>query len=277
MIKKIVIIGGGTSGWVTTLNFLKFTDNPQIINISSNEIPIIGVGESTTGTMVDLIRNKRNIQIDELDFIKKTNSTFKYGIWHRDWQKQGESFISPLGDEFINETGEPNANYDYYRIYHVAKNNMPYQQTQADFIKNNKMLFLDVPNVDKYFGVDNGLIDFHNTHIAYHLDTFEVGNYIKEQVLKNKEVTHYDDLVSNVVRDENGYVKKLILKSGKEVEGDLFVDCTGFFRLLINDDNEFIDWSDNLLTNRAIAFPSLSSCLVYGSRGIRSLRFPGVG
>lgn len=256
MIKKIVIIGGGTSGWVTTLNFLKFTDNPQIINISSNEIPIIGVGESTTGTMVDLIRNKRNVQIDELDFIKKTNSTFKYGIWHRDWQKQGESFISPLGDEFINETGEPNANYDYYRIYHVAKNNMPYQQTQADFIKNNKMLFLDVPNVDKYFGVDNGLIDFHNTHVAYHLDTFEVGNYIKEQVLENKEVTHYDDLVSNVVRDENGYVKKLILKSGKEVEGDLFVDCTGFFRLLINDNNEFIDWSDNLLTNRAIAFPT---------------------
>ena len=144
MIKKIVVIGGGTSGWVTTLNFLRYTDNPQIINISSNEIPIIGVGESTTGTMVDMIRDKRNIDIDELDFIKKTNSTFKYGIWHKDWQENGKSFVSPLGDEFINETGEPNANYDYYRIYHVAKNNMPYQQTQAEFMRNNKMLYLNV-------------------------------------------------------------------------------------------------------------------------------------
>ena len=265
MIKKIVIIGGGTSGWVTTLNFLRYTDNPQIINISSEEIPIIGVGESTTGTMVDMIRDKRNIDIDELDFIKKTNSTFKYGIWHKDWQEKGKSFISPLGDEFLNKTGEPNANYDYYRIYHVAKDNMPYQQTQAEFMNNDKMLYLNVPSDDIYFGArpgddifnkDNGLIDFHNTHVAYHLDTFEVGNYIKEQVLKNNEVIHYNDIVSNVVKDEKGYVKKLILKSGKEVEGDLFVDCTGFFRLLIQDDNEFIDWSNNLLTNRAIAFPT---------------------
>ena len=71
MIKKIVIIGGGTSGWVTTLNFLRYTDNPQIINISSDEIPIIGVGESTTGTMVDMIRSKRNIEMS----IKKKSVT----------------------------------------------------------------------------------------------------------------------------------------------------------------------------------------------------------
>ena len=75
MIKKIVIIGGGTSGWITTLNFLKFTDNPQIINISSNEIPIIGVGESTTGLLNQLINIRGSkVDINELDFLKNTGA-----------------------------------------------------------------------------------------------------------------------------------------------------------------------------------------------------------
>ena len=155
MIRKIVIIGGGTSGWTTTLNFLRHTDNPEIINISSKEIPIIGVGESTTGTMNDIIKSKRNIEIDELDFLKSTNSTFKYGIWHKDWQTIGQSFVSPLGDEFENEYEHPNENYDYYRIYHVAKNNMPYQQTQANFMKHNKLQYLNVPENDYYKPVFN--------------------------------------------------------------------------------------------------------------------------
>ena len=263
MIKRIVIIGGGTSGWLTTLNFLNHTDNPQIINISSKEIPINGVGESTTGAIVDLLRSDRNIKINEIDFLKNTNSTFKYGVWHKDWHKKGESFISPLGDEFLNNSGHPSEDYDYYRIYHVAKNNMPYQQTQAQLIKHNKLAYLNVPDNDPYkceFNTTSGDVDFsfhppHN-HTSYHIDSIKVGYYLKRQVLNNKRVKHYDDLVVKAEKDENGYVKKLLLKSGRVVEGDLFVDCTGFFRLLIGDDNEFIDWSNNLLTNRAISFPT---------------------
>ena len=127
-IEKIVIVGGGTSGWTTTLNVLRHTDNPKIVNISSKDIPVIGVGESTTGTMNDIIRSKKNIEIDELDFLKKTNSTFKLGIFHKDWHTEGESFVSPLGDEFLNETERPSIDYDYYRIYHIANNNMKYEQ-----------------------------------------------------------------------------------------------------------------------------------------------------
>ena len=258
MIKKIVVIGGGTSGWTTTLNVLRNTDNPEIINISSKEIPTIGVGESTTGVMNDLIKNERNLKIDELDFIKSTNSTFKYGIWHKDWQEEGKSFINPLGDEFINQTGFPSEDYDYYRIYHIAKN-IPYEQTQAQFMRNNVMQFLNVPEDDYYktvFNNQSGKVNFSWQHIAYHLDTFAVGDYLKKKVLEHHRVSHIEDIVIDVIKNENGFVKSLKTKSGQIVEGDLFIDCTGFFRLLINDDNEFIDWSNNLLTNRAIAFPT---------------------
>mgnify|MGYP006093653129 CR=1 FL=1 len=258
MIKTIVIIGGGTSGWTTTLNFLRNTDNPKIINISSNEVPSIGVGESTTGTMNDIINSKKNIEIDELDFLKNTNSTFKLGINHIDWRKN-ESFVNPLGDEFLNSTKRPSDDYDYYRIYHVAKNNMKYEQTQGQFMLHNKLQFLNVPENDEYkpvFNNQSGKLDFAFHHIAYHLDTFKVGDYLKEQVLKHDRVSHIEDLIVNANRDENGLVTSVKTKSGQVIEGDLFVDCTGFFRMLIKFDNEFISWENNLLTNRAIAFPT---------------------
>ena len=257
MVKRIVIIGGGTAGWLTTLNFLRHTDNPEIINISSDELPIIGVGESTTGLTNDIIKSKRNIEIDELDFLKNTNSTYKLGIWHKDWHTIGESFISPLGDEFLNDSGHPTSDYDYYRIYHVAKNNMKYNQTQARFIENNKLQFLNISEDDYYkpvFNNQNGKVDFSFHHVAYHVDTFKVGKYIKDKVINHDRVKYFDDIVTSVEKDEHGYVKKLLLKSGQIVEGDLFVDCTGFFRLLIDDENKFIDYSNNLLTNRAISF-----------------------
>ena len=258
-IEKIVIVGGGTSGWTTTLNVLRHTDNPKIINISSKEISVIGVGESTTGTMNDIIRSKKNIEIDELDFLKQTNSTYKLGIFHKDWHTEGESFVSPLGDEFLNETERPSIDYDYYRIYHIANNNMKYEQTQGQLMLHNKLQFLNVPYNDYYkpiFDNQSGKIDFAFHHIAYHLDTFEVGDYLKKQVLKDDRVSHVDDIVTHVNRDKDGLVTSLVTKSGQVIEGDLFIDCTGFFRLLIQEDNDFISWENNLLTNRAIAFPT---------------------
>ena len=91
-VKNIVIIGGGTSGWTTALNFLNRTDNVNITVVATPEKPIIGVGESTTGLTNSLINFNRNINIDEKEFLQKTNSTFKIGIHHKDWHTVGESF-----------------------------------------------------------------------------------------------------------------------------------------------------------------------------------------
>ena len=91
-IKNIVIVGGGTAGWTTALNFLQKTNDVKITVVSSKEIPIIGVGESTTGIMNNLINiNNGKVKINELSFIKETDSTFKLGIKHQDWYKKGDS------------------------------------------------------------------------------------------------------------------------------------------------------------------------------------------
>jgi hypothetical protein len=258
-IENIVIIGGGTAGWITALNFLQKTDTPKITVVCAKEIPIIGVGESTTGLFNDLINYKRNIQIDEKEFIKQTSSTLKLGIFHKDWRVLGESFTSPLGDEFENEIGYPSKSYDYYRIYHVA-NNLKYEQTESQFMLNDKMPFLNVPAGNEYSPVFynvHGKIDFKLHHVAYHLDAFKVSQYLKQILLSHPRINYVEDLVVDANKDECGCISSITTKSGNIVSGDLWVDCSGFFRVLIQKqfDNKYIEWKDSLLTNKAITYP----------------------
>jgi tryptophan halogenase len=258
-INKIVIVGGGTSGWSTALQFLRRTNNPKIVVLSSEEIPVIGVGESTTGLFNDLITSKSNLYIDEKDFIKKTGATFKIGLYQKDWHTIGESFTSPLGDDFLNKTGIPDFNYDYYRIYHIA-NNLKYYQMQSQFMMNNFAPFLWIDKEDPYpyvFENKIGKIDFRFSHIAYHIDAYKTTDYIREKMLKHPRVEWIKGTVSSVEKDKNDCIKSLKTKDGQIIEGDLFVDCTGFFRLLIEKEyeNDFISWRQNLLENNAILFP----------------------
>jgi hypothetical protein len=258
-IENIVIIGGGTAGWITALNFLQKTDSTKITVVCAKEIPVIGVGESTTGLFNDLINFKRNIEINEKDFIKNTSSTLKLGILHKDWRVIGESFTSPLGDEFENEIGYPSSSYDYYRIFHVA-NKLKYEQTESQFMLNDKMPFLNIPQNDIYSQVFNnmsGKIDFKLHHVAYHLDAFKVSQYIKQILLSNPRVTYVEGLVSSATKDDTGCIKSVSTNNGQTINGDLWVDCSGFFRVLIEKqfENKYIDWKDNLLTNKAITYP----------------------
>ena len=259
-IKNIIIVGGGTAGWSTALNFLQKTNNNKITVISSKELPAIGVGESTTGRFNELIQHKNgNVKINEMDFLLKTGSTFKLGILHTNWHTIGESFTSPLGDNFNNEKNYPHKGYDYFRIYHIAKNLKFNTMIQSQLMLNNKLPFFqvneDFPEIPE-FNIKNAKIDFRFNHVAYHLDTFKVGQYIKEKVLENKRVNYIDDVVVDVEKNEDETLKCLILKSGKKILGDLFVDCSGFQRLLIEKHykNNFISYENELLVNRAMPF-----------------------
>ena len=106
---NVVIVGGGTAGWSTALAFSQ-NKKYNITIIASKEIPITGVGESTTGLFLDLIKNN----FDEKDFIKQTGSTYKIGIKHVNWLNGNDYFNSPLGYDI--------EDYDYYRLYHIAEN-----------------------------------------------------------------------------------------------------------------------------------------------------------
>ena len=245
-IKKIVIVGGGTAGWATALNFLQKTVDVKIIVVASKEIPTIGVGESTTGRFDELINLRGKVNIDEADFLSKTGSTYKIGIKHTDWHTVGESFTSPLGDEYTNEYGYPSYSYDYYRMFYVA-NNLKYEAHQSQFMLSNRLPFL--LNGDKK-------IDLRYNHVAYHLDTYKVGQYIKDVVLSQRDCTYIDDIVVGAEKAEDGTITSIITKSGDRFDGDLFVDCSGAFRVLIEKEfeNRFISYNNELMMNRAMPF-----------------------
>lgn len=254
---KIVIVGGGTAGWVTALNFLQKTINTDITVVASEEIEIIGVGESTTAAMNALINLKNGfIKIDETDFLKNTSATFKLGTINTDWYKKGEYFTSPIFEYFENPTGFPSKDYDYYKIYHVAKN-IQYKEYRSLLMLNNKLPLLNIDNnLKKELNIVHDFVDVRNDTVGYHLDTYKTGKYLKEQILKTKKVNYINSTVVSAEKNENGLISHLLTKDGQKIYGDLFIDCSGFFRLLIEKefDNSFISYENNLLVNRAMPF-----------------------
>tara|TARA_Y100001937_G_scaffold71966_1_gene97885 strand:- start:272 stop:1828 length:1557 start_codon:yes stop_codon:yes gene_type:complete len=252
-IKNIVIVGGGTAGWATAHHFINNTSpDTKITVVAAKEIPIIGVGESTTGRFNDLIRNSKLSLGDENEFLKETESTFKIGIKHTDWHTVGKSFYSPLGDNYYNHLTYPSKNYDMYRVWHIAKGKEYIGTFQARLMAEDKLHFLDGQNVYTELAKK-----FDGHPIAYHLDTYKVGQYLKRKAINCKSKLKYiDGKVEGFAQDKNGFVKHIILKGNKKVKGDLFVDCTGFARVLIDkiEKNKWVSYQNNLLVDSALNF-----------------------
>ena len=248
-VKNIVIVGGGTAGWITAHNFLNKTSRRvKVTVVTAPEIPIIGVGESTTGQFNALINLKNNITgLNEKEFLKETQSTFKLGIKHTDWHTVGKSFYSPLVDNYYEQYLYPHPHYDNYRIYHVA-NNLAYNETlQSQLMINGRV---------HYKGTQNVYENFPRIAVAYHLDTYKAGNYLKRKAIALKKCRYVEDQMVSFTQDAKGFIKSIKTKKGKTIKGDLFIDCSGFARVLINKafKNKFISYKDNLLVNRALTF-----------------------
>ena len=241
---NIVIVGGGTSGWLTASTLLYKThpkNNIKITLIESKDIPIIGVGESVTGRMRDIILNHEHLG-DEKEFLRETGSTFKYGIKHVDWYKKGDHFISPIGSDFVNYTKFPTMDYDYIRIHHIAEKLKYELPVQNQLMLKNK-LFNDE---DLQYQNDS----------AYHIDAYKTGDYLRKKCLNTGRIKRIESTIENINLNSLGGVKSLRLSNDKEIKGDFFIDCTGWSKILINKVNgKFKSFRDNLLVNKAIIFP----------------------
>ena len=244
MIDHIVIVGGGTSGWLTASTLLYKThpkNNIKITLIESKDIPIIGVGESVTGKMRDTILYHDHLG-DEKEFFKETGSTFKYGIKHIDWYKKGEDFISPIGSDFDNYTDFPSVDYDYVRIYHIAEKLKYESPIQNQLMLQNKL----------YNEEDNKK----QTDCAYHIDGIKTSKYLRKKCLATNRINRIESTIKDIKLNEKGGIDSLTLEEGQTISADLFIDCTGFHRLLMNKIGaKFVSYKDNLLVNKAFVFP----------------------
>jgi Tryptophan halogenase len=259
-IKHIVVVGGGNSGWSTAsilVDRINPTSNTKISLVESKDIPVIGVGESTTGQVRRFMNMVQHLG-NEQEFLKETGSTFKYGIVHSDWKEVGKKFVSPIGGDFYNYTKYPHEWYDYMRIYHVAKG-LPYESMyQSQCMLHDKIFYVKVDKNNPFPQIlgdkdVEGLLP--TDDVGYHLDSQKTGEYLRKKTMATGRVKRYENTIKAVNRDEDGYVASLSLDNDTQLEADLFFDCSGFSRVLNSKENKFIPYKDSLLLNSTIVFP----------------------
>ena len=239
---KIVIVGGGTAGWLSALYLAnKTADNKlhDITVIDSSKLGIIGAGEGSTGSFVDTLKNRlKNLKgLNLKDFHKKTNSTIKMGIHCKNWHGEGESFYEPLGAQrtFL----EP---FDLDYISALKYGESVDSSACMHMWKQNKVPFV-------YRGDGEPKASY-----SYHFDAHKVGEYFKEVALQNN-VKHIDSEIHNLTI-EDGELKSIQLKETKEtITADMWIDCSGFRRVLIEPmGGGWIDYSKWLPVNKAMTY-----------------------
>ena len=231
---KIVIVGGGITGWLSALVFSNKQPNHQYVIIESPDVNTIGVGEGTTGLFNETIFKFPSVNPQE--FLRETKATPKIGIEFNNWSKKGSTFFNPLDGTL---TGTQN--FDSYIYYTYIKNNSLDTSSLHGFIKrNNKTPFY----------TEGGYLRAYNT--AVHLDNNLTIQYLKKKTLGNNNIAFISDTVTKIKRDETGKVKKIICKKNN-VNGDIFIDCTGYKRIF-SEDSDWISFKDNLPMNSVTTF-----------------------
>lgn len=237
VIKKVVIAGGGSAGWMTAAALSKLLGkNLDIVLVESDEIPTVGVGEATIPTLHIF---HRLLGINEQEFMAATNATFKLGISFENWRDVNKDYIHSFG--FL---GQNCWAADFQHFWLKGKQ---------------RGIVSDIGDyVPEHLAAREGkfaiLADSPLNH-AYHLDAGLYAKYLQQIAVKHG-LKRVEGRISKVVLDkDNGFINSLELANGKVVEGDLFIDCTGFRGLLIEQalHTGYEDWSHILPCDSAIA------------------------
>jgi tryptophan halogenase len=243
-IKKVVIAGGGTAGWMAATLLKKVLG--QMIDVElveSEDIGIVGVGEATIPPIQ--IFNKF-IGLDEKEFLRETNGTIKLAIQFENWRVKGESYFHTFGAP---GTSMGFCNFQHYWL-RAKQEGLDTSLWDYDL---------------NYLCCKAGKFNIINTQnpmfempYAYHFDSALYGKYLRK-LSEAAGVVRTEGIIEDIQVDaKTGYITELALQSGTKVRGDLFIDCTGIRKLLIGKTLgvEYEDWSHWLAANSAIAVPT---------------------
>ena len=240
-IKRVVIAGGGTAGWVAAMALSKqFGELLDITLVESEEIGIVGVGESTVPPIVAF---HKLLGIDEREFMRECAATFKVAIWFENWGKLGNWYLHPFG-----RYGQPTWMADFYHYWLHARaqgSKVPIGEYCHEWLAAVKGRF--------------ALREDPRVNYAYHFDAALYARYMRRHAEK-RGVKRAEGKIRNVrTRGEDGFVESLELEDGRVIAGDFFIDCTGFRALLIEGALEtgYEDWSNYLPCDSAVAFQTV--------------------
>lgn len=244
-IKKIVVVGGGTAGWMTAAALAKISSSQDIsiTLVESDEIGIIGVGEAT---IPDMLQFNVFLGISEAEMMRATQATFKLGIEFVDWSRKGEHYFHPFGFHGIDMEG-----LDFHQYWlHCRKQKNPgsigdYCVTEV-VAKKNKFAFPDTRTP----GAPASYLRY-----AYHFDAALYAAYLR-QYAEARGVKRIEGKVCEISQaTDSGNITQIKLENEKIVVGDFFIDCTGFKSLLLDKtlNVPWVDWKHWLPCDRALA------------------------
>ncbi|MGH8027771.1 MAG: tryptophan halogenase family protein [Pseudoxanthomonas sp.] len=248
-IRTIVIVGGGTAGWMAAAALSKVLGGACSIRlIESEAIGTVGVGE---GTIPHIRLFNSLLQIDEADFVRNTQGTFKLGIQFNDWNRLGDSYMHGFG----NEIGRGLGMLPFHQYWIKAA-----QSGKAAGIDAYLLSALAAPRGKFMVSASDvpAASPLANIAYAYHFDAGLYARYLRGYSEK-RGVQRTEGIVSRVLQDaEGGSVDAVEMENGEVIRGDLFIDCSGFRGLLIEDTLKtgYIDFTHWLPCDRAMAVPS---------------------
>ncbi len=234
---KIVIAGGGTAGWMAACAFARQLNHcTDVTLVESDDIGTVGVGEATIPTMrtFHLLLN-----LDEAEVMRQAHATFKLGIQFENWGQQGEKYFHSFGT-----TGKDCWAGEFQHFW------MRGLREGVTFPFGDYSLDLQAALAEKF-----ALMDKPRLNHAYHLDAGLYAKYLRK-LSEEQGVRRVEGTIAQVKQDpDSGNITSLVLHSGEEVSGDIFIDCTGFRGLLIEQTlhSGYEDWSHYFLCDRAVA------------------------
>jgi tryptophan halogenase len=242
-IRRVVVVGGGTAGWIAATTLAKhLSPMIEVVLVESDEIGTVGVGESTIPT----VRSFHSfIGIDEDAFVRATNASFKLGIGFEDWDRPGDRYFHSFGS-----VGRSVFVADFQHFWLEAQHRgfgRPYGDYSLELRAAAENRFSTDPELGLAY--------------AYHLDATAYARFLRG-LAEADGVKRIEGRIAEVSQDaESGDIRSLVLASGERVDGDFFIDCTGFRALLIEQTLKagFDDWSQWLACDSAFAVQTESA------------------
>ena len=246
-IRDVLIVGGGTAGWMTACALARAFPRGRlrITLVESEEIGIVGVGEATVPVLQQL---NRFLGIDEREFLKATNGTYKVGIEFRDWANLGDVFFHGFGDFGAPIQGIP-PHHHWLKLRELG-DLTPIDDFSMTYAMARRGRF-GVPRP----GVQGPEAAF---SYAFHFDARLYGHFLRSRAGELGVERIEGKIVDVSLNAETGFIDQVKLAGGRDISADLFVDCSGFRGLLIEQalKTSYEDWTRWLPCDRALAVPS---------------------